>query len=81
MDGQRVRQLPIGSLSAILFDQSVRDYREAITAIDIPTLICWGRHEIQRDGRGLRLAGPDPRRIAQGRSRQRACVALGGIRR
>jgi non-heme chloroperoxidase len=38
-------KLPIGSLSAILFDQSVQDYRETITAIDIPTLICWGRHD------------------------------------
>jgi pimeloyl-ACP methyl ester carboxylesterase len=38
-------KLPIGSLSAILFDQSVQDYRETIAAIDIPSLICWGRHD------------------------------------
>jgi pimeloyl-ACP methyl ester carboxylesterase len=38
-------KLPIGSLSAILFERSVRNYRETITAIDIPTLICWGRHD------------------------------------
>lgn len=38
-------KLPIGSLSAILFDQSVQDYREVITTIDVPTLICWGRHD------------------------------------
>ena len=38
-------KLPVGPLSAILFDQSVRDYREAVGTFDIPTLICWGRHD------------------------------------
>jgi pimeloyl-ACP methyl ester carboxylesterase len=38
-------RLPIGALSAILFDQSVQDYRDLIGAIDVPTLICWGRHD------------------------------------
>jgi pimeloyl-ACP methyl ester carboxylesterase len=38
-------KLPIGALSAILFDQSVQDYRETVATIDIPTLICWGRHD------------------------------------
>jgi pimeloyl-ACP methyl ester carboxylesterase len=38
-------RLPIGSLSAILFDQSVQDYREVVPKIDLPTLICWGRHD------------------------------------
>jgi non-heme chloroperoxidase len=38
-------QLPIGALSAILFDQSVQDYREDVRKIDVPTLICWGRHD------------------------------------
>jgi pimeloyl-ACP methyl ester carboxylesterase len=38
-------KLPIGSLSAILFDQSVQDYRETVRSIDIPTLILWGRHD------------------------------------
>ncbi len=38
-------KLPIGALSAILFDQSVQDYRETIATIDIPTLVCWGRHD------------------------------------
>jgi pimeloyl-ACP methyl ester carboxylesterase len=38
-------RLPIGSLSAILFDQSVQDYREVVPTIDVPTLICWGRHD------------------------------------
>jgi non-heme chloroperoxidase len=38
-------RLPIGGLSAILFDQSVQDYREVLPSIDIPALVCWGRHD------------------------------------
>jgi non-heme chloroperoxidase len=38
-------KLPVGPLSAILFDQSVQDYRDTVETIDIPTLICWGRHD------------------------------------
>jgi pimeloyl-ACP methyl ester carboxylesterase len=38
-------KLPIGALSSILFDQSVQDYRQDVTAIGVPTLICWGRHD------------------------------------
>jgi pimeloyl-ACP methyl ester carboxylesterase len=38
-------KLPIGPLSAILFDQTVQDYREAVKSVDIPTLILWGRHD------------------------------------
>jgi non-heme chloroperoxidase len=38
-------RLPIGALSAILFDQSVQDYRDVLPAVDIPTLVCWGRHD------------------------------------
>jgi pimeloyl-ACP methyl ester carboxylesterase len=38
-------RLPIGSLSAILFDQSVQDYRDVVATIGVPTLICWGRHD------------------------------------
>jgi pimeloyl-ACP methyl ester carboxylesterase len=38
-------KLPIGPLSAILFDQSVQDYRETVKSIDIPTLILWGDHD------------------------------------
>lgn len=38
-------RLPLGALTAILFDQSVQDYRESVRAIDIPTLICCGRHD------------------------------------
>jgi pimeloyl-ACP methyl ester carboxylesterase len=38
-------RLPIGALSAILFDQSVQDYRDVLPAIDLPTLVCWGAHD------------------------------------
>jgi pimeloyl-ACP methyl ester carboxylesterase len=38
-------RLPIGALSAILFDQSVQDYRDVLAAIDVPTLVCWGLHD------------------------------------
>lgn len=38
-------RLPIGPLSAILFDQSVQDYRDVLPAVDVPTLVCWGRHD------------------------------------
>lgn len=38
-------KLPTGATAAILFDQSVQDYRDMLADIDIPTLICWGRHD------------------------------------
>jgi pimeloyl-ACP methyl ester carboxylesterase len=38
-------KLPTGPLSAILFDQTVQDYRDVLPAIDVPTLICWGQHD------------------------------------
>ena len=37
--------LPTGALSAILFDQTVQDYRDVLPSIDIPALICWGEHD------------------------------------
>jgi non-heme chloroperoxidase len=38
-------KLPTGATAAILFDQCVQDYRDVLADIDIPTLICWGRHD------------------------------------
>ena len=38
-------KLPIGALSAILFDQTVQDYRDLLPTINVPTLICWGEHD------------------------------------
>ena len=38
-------RLPTGGLSAILFDQTLQDYRDLLPSVDVPTLICWGRHD------------------------------------
>jgi pimeloyl-ACP methyl ester carboxylesterase len=38
-------KLPTGPLSAILFDQTVQDYRDVLPAVDVPTLVCWGEHD------------------------------------
>jgi pimeloyl-ACP methyl ester carboxylesterase len=38
-------KLPTGPTAAILFDQCVQDYREVLSQIDLPTLICWGRYD------------------------------------
>lgn len=38
-------KLPTGATAAILFDQSIQDYRDVLPEIDIPTLICWGRYD------------------------------------
>lgn len=38
-------QLPTGATAAILFDQSVQDYRDVLPTIKVPTLICWGQHD------------------------------------
>jgi pimeloyl-ACP methyl ester carboxylesterase len=38
-------KLPTGPLSAILFDQTVQDYRDVLETIDLPTLVCWGQHD------------------------------------
>lgn len=38
-------KLSIGATASILFDQCVQDYRDVLKTIDVPTLICWGRHD------------------------------------
>jgi non-heme chloroperoxidase len=38
-------KLSTGATASILFDQCVQDYRDMLSSIDIPTLICWGRHD------------------------------------
>jgi pimeloyl-ACP methyl ester carboxylesterase len=38
-------KLSIGGTAAILFDQSLQDYRDVLPQIDVPTLVCWGRHD------------------------------------
>lgn len=38
-------KVPASTASAILFDQSLVDYRNMLQQIDVPTLLCWGRDE------------------------------------
>jgi pimeloyl-ACP methyl ester carboxylesterase len=40
-----ITRVPPGVKSAILFDQSVRDYRPVLGAVDVPTLVCLGEGE------------------------------------
>ncbi|MEY9870239.1 pimeloyl-ACP methyl ester carboxylesterase [Peribacillus sp. B2I2] len=42
---KEVTKMPESIASAILFDQSIVDYREFLPKINIPTLLCFGRHE------------------------------------
>jgi non-heme chloroperoxidase len=37
--------LPASEMSAILFDQCVRDYTPVLESIDIPNVVFWGRHD------------------------------------
>ena len=38
-------RIPQSIASAILFDQTVQDYREVIPAVNVPTLVCFGGDE------------------------------------
>jgi non-heme chloroperoxidase len=38
-------RIPPAIKSAILFDQSVRDYRDVLPSVDVPTLVCIGEDE------------------------------------
>jgi non-heme chloroperoxidase len=40
-----ISRVPPAVKSAILFDQSVRDYRDVLAAVDVPTLVCLGEDE------------------------------------
>ncbi|WP_417898535.1 alpha/beta hydrolase [Bacillus haimaensis] len=42
---EETNSLPAGVASAILFDQSVVDYRASLASIQVPTLLCFGREE------------------------------------
>jgi non-heme chloroperoxidase len=42
---KEVTKMPESIASSILFDQSIVDYREFLPEINIPTLLCFGRHE------------------------------------
>ena len=40
-----ITRLPESVASAILFDQTLQDYRPALSSITVPTLLCFGRDE------------------------------------
>lgn len=40
-----IARVPHGVKTAILFDQSVRDYRDVLDRVDVPTLVCLGESE------------------------------------
>jgi len=42
---EEITRLPESIASAILFDQTVQDYRPALSQVTVPTLICSGRDE------------------------------------
>ena len=48
-----ISRVPPAIKSAILFDQSVRDYREAVERVDVPTLVCLGEDETLLETAGV----------------------------
>ncbi|WP_434521121.1 alpha/beta fold hydrolase [Halorubrum sp. AS12] len=48
-----ITRVPPPITSAILFDQSVRDYREAVPDVDVPTLVCLGEDETMVENGGV----------------------------
>jgi pimeloyl-ACP methyl ester carboxylesterase len=48
-----ITRVPPAIASAILFDQSVRDYRDAVTDVDVPTLVCLGEDETMLENAGV----------------------------
>lgn len=48
-----IARIPPGIKSAILFDQSVRDYRDVLPAVDVPTLVCLGEDETLLETAGV----------------------------
>lgn len=48
-----IARVPPAIQSAILFDQSVRDYRDVLGDIDIPTLVCVGEDDTLLDPAGV----------------------------
>lgn len=48
-----ITRVPPPITSAILFDQSVRDYREVVPDVDVPTLVCLGEDETMLENGGV----------------------------
>lgn len=52
-----ITRVPPSITSAILFDQSVRDYRKTVPAVDVPTLVCLGEDETMLENAGVEYVG------------------------
>jgi len=48
-----ISRVPPAIKSAILFDQSVRDYRDSLGDVDVPTLVCTGADDMLVDPAGV----------------------------
>lgn len=48
-----ISRVPPAIKSAILFDQSVRDYRDVLAHVDVPTLVCVGEDDTLVDPAGV----------------------------
>jgi len=48
-----IARIPPGIKSAILFDQSVRDYRDVLPDVDVQTLVCLGEDETLLETAGI----------------------------
>lgn len=51
-----ISRVPPSIKSAILFDQSMRDYRDALQAVDVPSLVCLGEDEKLLETGGVEYA-------------------------
>ncbi|MFC7325901.1 alpha/beta fold hydrolase [Halorubrum rutilum] len=52
-----ITRVPPSITSAILFDQSVRDYRRIVPEVDVPTLVCLGEDETMLENAGVEYVG------------------------
>jgi len=50
-----ISRVPPCIKSAILFDQSVRDYRDVLSMVDVPTLVCIGEDETLLETAGVQF--------------------------
>ena len=48
-----IARVPPAIKSAIFFDQSVRDYRDVLADVDVPTLVCVGEDDTLLDPAGV----------------------------
>jgi pimeloyl-ACP methyl ester carboxylesterase len=72
-----IARVPPATKSAILFDQSVRDYRDVLPTIDVPTLVCIGEDDTLLDPAGVEyVADRTPEAEVERFSRSSHCPFL-----